>query len=788
MKKMLVCFLAAVALQLVPCSHSRAAQSDESPAPQLSNAGFESGLKDWEPHVYGAPAKIDIDDHFSHGGKSALVISTSAPSDAALGQEITLQPKQWYRFAGWVRTRALDPGRSGTFGTFQIQLPGGTGMLAAGVNHRGDTEWTETPIVFRAPDDGRVRVSIFFVGFGKGTGAAWFDDLKIEPIDLASLPVRITREPLNAGRISPYQYGQFIEYLCNLVPSMWAEKLYDGGFEGLSPYKVEFIKQTDFKEKPWYPSGQTNRARFALDATNPVGGKVSQEIDAAGDTPCEVGISQDGIAISAEVPCHFSCYLRQEGVAGPVNVELHDESKVLASATFQPSDKWKKFAAVLKPSESVISATFTIRFRGPGKVWIDNASLMPDDAVGGWRRDVVEALRDLRPGVIRFGGSALDSPGYGDFEWRDTIGDPDHRKTLRAWGGLQPAGAGLEEIVQLCQRVGAEPLICVRTRECKAKDAADEVLYFNGAADTPMGHLRAANGHSEPYRIKFWQIGNERGDPTYLAQLRPFATAMRRADPNIRLLGSYPSQAVLREAGDLLDYICPHQYNCADLVGSDAELGRTAALIGAAHLNHPVRIGVTEWNTTGGDFGPARAKLWTLENALAVARYHNLLHRRCDLVEIANRSNLTNSFCSGIIQTDNHRLFKTPAYYAQQLYATLAGYRPLKIESSVPADSAPDMSATISQDGKRVTLFAINETSGPITRPLDLSAFETGAHDLDVWTLSDRERAGEPDAANSFADPQRVSSIRSNRHVDAATFQYSFPAFSLTVLQWPAAE
>ena len=59
----------------------------------------------------------------------------------------------------------------------------------------------------------------------------------------------------------------------------------------------------------------------------------------------------------------------------------------------------------------------------------------------------------LKPGIIRFGGSALDEPGFGDFEWRNTLGNPDRRKPLRAWGGLQPAGAGLEEIVQLCHVV-----------------------------------------------------------------------------------------------------------------------------------------------------------------------------------------------------------------------------------------------------------------------------------------------------------------------------------------------
>ena len=89
-----------------------------------------------------------------------------------------------------------------------------------------------------------------------------------------------------------------------------------------------------------------------------------------------------------------------------------------------------------------------------------------------------------------------------------------------------------------------------------------------------------------------------------------------------------------------------------------------------------IRLGITEWNTTAGDSGLGRAMLWTLDNALSCSRYHNFMHRHCDLIEIANRSNLADSFCSGIIQTNNSDLFKTPTYYAQQFYARARGPLP----------------------------------------------------------------------------------------------------------------
>jgi alpha-L-arabinofuranosidase len=207
-------------------------------------------------------------------------------------------------------------------------------------------------------------------------------------------------------------------------------------------------------------------------------------------------------------------------------------------------------------------------------------------------------------------------------------------------------------------------------------------------------------------------------------------------------------------------------------------------MIRAHQPGRAIKIAVTEWNTTGGDWGPRRARLWTLENALACARYHNLLHRHCDVVEIANRSNLTNSFCSGIIQTDNHRLYKTPTYYAQQLYASRAGSRPLQIESDLAANAGLDMSATLSRDGTRVVVFAVNDSLRELTRTMDFSDFGNPAQSVSVTTLTDQKHAGEPDITNSFADPERVKPAPSSFKAASGRFTHRFPALSLTVLEW----
>jgi alpha-N-arabinofuranosidase len=594
--------------------------------------------------------------------------------------------------------------------------------------------------------------------------------------------VKITRQPLCPGEISPLQYGQFIEYLCDLVPSMWAEKLYDGSFEGPSPYRgMEYLKQTDFREKPWYPSLATNRAEYSLDPNDPVSGKVSQKIHVPTGPPATVGLSQDGIFLEKDKAYELSCYVRSRDLHFPLQFKLHRLGQALGGVQVIPSwDSWHRITARIVPSATVTDATLTISFRGPGTLWMDNISLMPEETVGGWRPDVVEAIRAVKPGVIRFGGSALDDKNLGEFEWRDTVGPVEKRKPFRAWGGLQPAAAGLEEIVQLSKAVGAEPLICVRVSRRQPKDAAEEIEYFNGSPESPQGSLRARNGHREPYSIKYWQIGNELAGPDYEAHVAAFAEAMKKADPSIKLLSSYPREGVFRKAGNLLDYACPHHYGCHELDRMIADFANIRAMLKRVVPDRAIKIAVTEWNTTGGHAGPRRAMLWSLANALACSRYHNLLHHQADMVEIANRSNLCNSFCSGIIQTNNHTLYKTPTYYAQQLYATLGGNRPLQIEGT----PGVDLSATLSANGDTVTIFAVNDGLEPITRTLDFSQFGNASQDVKSWVLADSQAAGEPEVANSFAEPERVRVEHVTLNGRAPKFDHRFPPLTLTVIRW----
>ena len=182
---------------------------------------------------------------------------------------------------------------------------------------------------------------------------------------------------------------------------------------------------------------------------------------------------------------------------------------------------------------------------GSGSFHVGAVSLMPADNVRGFRRDTTGLLKQLHSGMYRFpGGNFLSA-----HDWRDAIGDPDKRPPRwdPVWGALQPNDVGTDEFLTLCDLLGVDAFISVNAGFGDARSAAELVEYVNGAADTPMGRLRAGNGHPAPYRVRWWGIGNEMYGPwqfgymaekQYVVKHNLFARAMRAVDPAIMLLAT----------------------------------------------------------------------------------------------------------------------------------------------------------------------------------------------------------------------------------------------------------
>ena len=113
----------------------------------------------------------------------------------------------------------------------------------------------------------------------------------------------------------------------------------------------------------------------------------------------------------------------------------------------------------LKPAASSDNAELQVGVRGPGKIWLDQVSLMPESwrQAGGYRPDLLQAIAGLRPPVIRWPGGCFASP----YRWKDGIG-PQHKRgphPSNMWDDKEVNSFGTDEFVAMCRRVGAEPLI-----------------------------------------------------------------------------------------------------------------------------------------------------------------------------------------------------------------------------------------------------------------------------------------------------------------------------------------
>jgi alpha-N-arabinofuranosidase len=215
---------------------------------------------------------------------------------------------------------------------------------------------------------------------------------------------------------------------------------------------------------------------------------------------------------------------------------------------------------------------------GKGSFHVGAVSLMPTDNLNGWRPDSIAALKSLRSGVYRFPGGNFVSA----HEWRNAIGDPDKRPPTwdPVWRALQPNDIGTDEFMTLCKLLDVEPYITVNAGTGDAWSAAHYVAYANGSVSTTMGKLRAANGHPEPYHVKFWGIGNEMWGISYqYGAMKPaqfqfkhneFARAMRNADPTITLLASGAMPDTMtgsRESLNLGTNLVPPYLSPADWTG-----------------------------------------------------------------------------------------------------------------------------------------------------------------------------------------------------------------------------
>ncbi len=348
-------------------------------------------------------------------------------------------------------------------------------------------------------------------------------------------------------------------------------------------------------------------------------------------------------------------------------------------------------------------------------------SPLADEA--GFRSDVIEAVRRIRPPVIRWPGGCFASA----YHWKDGIGTGRTPAFDKAWRVEESNRFGTDEFVELCRRVGSEPYICTNAGSGTAEEMSDWVEYCNLASGGPWARRRIENGHRDPFRVRYWSVGNENylsgeiGAKTaaeWGAFVRESAKMMKRVDPSIEIFAAcvaadrtYRSTAapfdwnvqLLKEAGPLIDWVSIHGYwdrlnRVSDRVSPyescmvfSARIGERIQfmrhLLGALGLLDRIRIAFDEWNLrcwhhpnldavepaaylAPRDINDANSQ-YTTADAIFAACFLNQCLAHCDVVGMANFSPMVNT--RGAIYAHPGGVVTRSTYDVFRLYGEMMG-------------------------------------------------------------------------------------------------------------------
>ncbi|MGQ9473041.1 MAG: hypothetical protein ACUVRN_03210 [Candidatus Caldatribacteriaceae bacterium] len=321
---------------------------------------------------------------------------------------------------------------------------------------------------------------------------------------------------------------------------IWAETIRNGKFAGHDPRHMGVVE-------PWLPFGEKDHQKvyFTHDNTHCYSGRQSQRIEIMSPN-AEAGIQQNVIMNDSRY--YITCIVKGKDITKAIRINLQKEGKIYAEKLLEgitPDWQTFQFELAVDPSTEGEKASLVISFQGPGTLWISYVSMMPvNNSWQGMRRDVLEAVKNLGPTVIRWpGGNFVSS-----YHWMDGIGPRDKRPPRwdYAWNAWEPNDFGTDEFIEFCRFVEVEPYLCVNIGTGTPEEAAAWVEYCNGDCSTRYGALRAENGHPKPYNVHFWGVGNEtygnwqigHVDPeTYGRKCLEFARAMKAVDPSIILIG-----------------------------------------------------------------------------------------------------------------------------------------------------------------------------------------------------------------------------------------------------------
>ncbi|MBM3472110.1 MAG: DUF1080 domain-containing protein [Armatimonadetes bacterium] len=498
------------------------------------------------------------------------------------------------------------------------------------------------------------------------------------------------------------------------------------------------------------------------------------------------GLSQQPVNIVAGHKYHGVVRMRADGRADVRVALLAQDGTTLAAAEPKPGKtEWQDAEFALNPKGGDPNAALSITARGDGTLLIDMVSLMRDDSLKtGCRADLLEAVRGLKPPIIRWPGGCFASI----FRWKNTLGPQRERKPFynAPWGEWDSGGFGTDEFIRFCREVGAEPLIVLNLGSWDSPEQVDEyfrealewIEYCNGDASTPMGKLRAQNGHPEPYNVTHWELDNETwgmGVEAYAERALRFAKAIRERWPKVTLYActfwENGDARLLEVLGKDIDLISYHLYDDPNRfaeapLGHEAVWRRYEKLI-ADSPNPKVKLAVTEWNAQSTDW----------RTGLFAGGLLNVMER-CDAVQMASpalflRRVDATAWDNAFVNHDRSGWFPAPNYVVMKLYQD--HFQPTLV--TCESLGGLNANATLSEDRKTLVLKVVNPAAEDAKCAIDIAA------GLSVKRARQWLVKADLDERNTLAEPNHIAPVASPVTDAANAFTHVFPAHSVTVME-----
>lgn len=496
--------------------------------------------------------------------------------------------------------------------------------------------------------------------------------------------------------------------------------------------------------------------------------------------------------------------------------------------------EWKKYTAEFEAKKTLSKQSLRIFLRGFQKQPIavtdlEHVSLFPVDTwkgrENGMRKDLAQALCDLKPGIFRFpGGCIVEGTDLESrYQWKNSVGPVENRPlNENRWhytfdyrfypDYYQSYGLGFFEFFQLCEDFGCEALpviscglscqfqndikdeakvhVAVDDLDSYIQDALDLIEFANGDVNTKWGKVRADMGHPAPFNLKYLGVGNEQWDykdnPAFTARLKKFMEVLKKKHPEIKYIGTTGPDS----EGWKFDLLQPKMKELkVDLY--DEHFYRNEDWFLAKENRHRYdnydrkgpKIFAGEYACHG------KGKKWNHFNAsLLEAAFMTGIERNADIVSMATYAPLFAhvegwQWRPDMIWYDNLRMFKSCSYYVQQLYSHYKGTNvlPLTMNGKVVAGDEDQnglfASSVFDKTTGNIYIKIANVNTDNQDVKINLKGLKNASNARCI-TLTSKN----PTDENTLDNPEKITPKESTIPLDGNQIQTTIPASSFCVI------